>query len=440
MKLTLQTYNDYQWHDAYIMELKKPNLGRNSPITFKVIQGYAINYFGEAHSRSFSAQYPVNTMDIISYERWPGFMDDLLPTGYARDKWLELMGLVGHPSIEQDLALLTQATISPVGNIRVKEAVNKLADEHAKELDIVRFSELDLINRDHDFLAYARARGAVSGGATGAGGVAPKVLIRHNQAEGTIWIDAFQDEQSTDAHYLVKFPRDKQPIHADILRAEAAYYQILNDELGLNTIDTRNMYLKEGNQPSLWLPRFDRELTPNGLKRYGVESIYALLNKPIGSGLSHFEVIEKLREVVTNMSSEELVIEYLKRDLINVLFGNTDNHGRNIALLKDEQNTMLAPIFDFAPMRADPEQIIRTTTWGNKFELGGNIHWIELCKALEPIADTHNLTEQLMNFAELLANTENRLHLYEIPESIINYPTIPLKNMTVRLKQWGLLK
>ena len=32
------------------------------------------------------------------------------------------------------------------------------------------------------------------------------------------------------------------------------------------------------------------------------------------------------------------VIEWVKRDILNIAFGNSDNHGRNTAFLRDDNN------------------------------------------------------------------------------------------------------
>lgn len=107
---------------------------------------------------------------------------------------------------EQSIALLTQAAISPIGNIRVKESVEHAKSETHPELEIMQFSQTDVVERDHDFLDYARARGVLSGGATGAGGIAPKLLLRRTNDQ-QVWIDTLQDDDRLDAYYLVSIFR-----------------------------------------------------------------------------------------------------------------------------------------------------------------------------------------------------------------------------------------
>lgn len=65
-----------------------------------------------------------------------------------------------------------------------------------------------------------------------------------------------------------------------------------------------------------------------------------------------------------SINVEDLVIEMIQRDLLNIAFGNSDNHGRNTALIKRPEAIWLSPLYDFAPMKADPEGIVRVTQWG----------------------------------------------------------------------------
>ena len=443
MLVTLQLYNDGQWQDGFQLQLLSPELGRRSPVRIEVVRDYAVRYFGEKHSLSYTAMQEVNPMDIARYDSWPALLDDIIPTGYARARWLESLGLLDATESEQALGLLTRAAISPIGNIRVKESLSNISADTDSSLESVRFSQSDVVERDHDFLSYAQSRGALSGGATGAGGVAPKLLIRMN-ASREVWIDALQDDISADTHYLVKFPSGKESIHQDILRAEGAYYRLLDEWLQMNTIDTSAMLLIEGQRhPSLWLPRFDRQCqqTAHGslVKRYGVESVYSLMNRSAGSLLRHEDVLATLASVCSTADKQALALEYLKRDLLNVIFGNTDNHGRNVAVIKTASSTELAPIFDFAPMKADPEQIIRTTKWSQPFERGAEFEWLALCDALSDYGEPGFFKQELCQFAERLSDLPRQSITFGVPTNIRDFPTIQLARTPEKLQRWGLI-
>lgn len=114
----------------------------------------------------------------------------------------------------------------------------------------------------------------------------------------------------------------------------------------MSTISTHNMRLIEGEYfPSLWLPRFDVAMINGQLTRYGLESVYSVLNKAPGSYLdqaatlrSILNVLEQQYRVIeqgNEFDRQAFVIEWVKRDLLNIVFGNSDNHGRNTALLKN---------------------------------------------------------------------------------------------------------
>jgi len=67
------------------------------------------------------------------------------------------------------------------------------------------------------------------------------------------------------------------------------------------------MRLIEGSRyPSLWLPRFDVNVQKNQLERFGLESVYSLLEKEAGSFLNHFDVIKQL---VAKLSKQQQVTD-----------------------------------------------------------------------------------------------------------------------------------
>lgn len=438
MQLTLQAFNDGLWQDAFVITLANPDAGKPGRVPLQALTPYAAAYFDESGSRSFSANYPVNPMDVYSFNSWPAVFEDIMPMGYARSLWLEMLGLQQQPVAVQDLTLLQAGTIAPVGNLRLKESVEMAAEHQGTALEQMRFDQLQVIERNHDFLNYARQRGALSGGATGAGGAAPKLLVRLTE-QREVWIDTLQNDNSDDAHYLVKFPRGNTLIDQDILRAEYHYYCELA-ELGFASMDIAKLRLHEGSkQPSLWLPRFDRKFCSGTVQRYGVESVFSLLNKPAGSHLKHEEVLKALIQVVNNQTAAELTTEYLKRDLLNVVFGNSDNHGRNQAVLKHATEVSLAPIYDFAPMKADPEVVMRTTYWSNEFERGGDIDWLSLCDNLSGYGEPELFKTELRQLAAKLQNLPKRLTERGVPASIMQMPVMGFAYLETRLQKWGLL-
>lgn len=68
------------------------------------------------------------------------------------------------------------------------------------------------------------------------------------------------------------------------------------------------------------------------------------------------------------------VIEYIKRDIANVVLGNKDNHARNTAIgRKPDGSIGLTPLFDYAPMWRHPDGIARRIRW--ELDDGGTPNW-----------------------------------------------------------------
>ncbi|MCU4675217.1 HipA domain-containing protein [Catenovulum sp. 2E275] len=154
----------------------------------------------------------------------------------------------------------------------------------------------------------------------------------------------------------------------------------INYPVCFDTIDVANMKIEEGvNIPSLWLSRFDL-IIKTGKKFVMIsKAFYAVIKGRSGQNFNHFDVIAKVVAHIQQVSAETevqfdpalFVCQWFERDLLNVMFGNSDNHARNSSLIKTKNEIKLSPIYDFAPMRVDPEDIRRTITWGTQYELGG---------------------------------------------------------------------
>ncbi|WP_440906685.1 type II toxin-antitoxin system HipA family toxin (plasmid) [Catenovulum sp. SX2] len=411
---------------------------------FAYMQQHQSAYYADISSKACGVNYPV-TFDIYNEDKLLGFIDDIIPAGAARRKWLEIDEIKQADDLE--FALLTQGAISPVGNLRIKSAVEKLNANIITQY----FPIEDVINRDSDFLSYAHERGALTGGATGAGGEAPKLLLRVND-NNQVWIDCFQNTNLPDKAYLIKFPRGaRTDIDKDILRAEYSYYQVLS-RAGYNTIDILNMKLEEGvNMPSLWLPRFDLKFDDGQEAHYGLESILSTIQGSSGAPLNHFEVISKtinnIRQSITDTDTEFdealFVCQWFERDVLNVMFGNADNHARNSSLLKSDNKIELSPIYDFAPMRVDPEDIRRTITWGSQYESGGEYQWKKIihslaqyCAQQEIACDETILTAAFIEAMSKFESLPEMLVDAGCPISIIEHPKNHFRHWKIKHEKW----
>lgn len=131
---------------------------------------------------------------------------------------------------------------------------------------------------------------------------------------------------------------------------------------------------------------------------------------------------------------EDLVFEYVRRDLLNRILGNTDNHGRNIAIIRESGKFRLAPIYDLAPMILDEEGVRRTTKWVAERE--GSSDWRDNCAELAGYTDPDVLLQRLMNAADGFRALPDLLT--GVPESVRNAAPLPVHDLDKRLAQWGL--
>ena len=197
------------------------------------------------------------------------------------------------------------------------------------------------------------------------------------------------------------------------------------------------MALHEGaGGPSLWLPRFDVLREAGREVRLGVESIYSVVGARPGARLRHQDVLQALRGVVRPLDWPGLLLEYVQRDLLNLVFGNSDNHGRNIALLKRADAVHLAPVYDFAPMKMDLEGITRSTHWG-PFERGGEVDWRALLGTFGE--EEAFVRAGLRDLAERLTGLPALLRELGLPQETLEFPALGLLHAEARLRAWGLL-
>jgi serine/threonine-protein kinase HipA len=310
--------------------------------------------------------------------------------------------------------------------------------EHIDQTRMEAFARQEIVDRTNDFLEYAYESGAALGGATGAQGEAPK-LIMVEGADGALYADAMLDDALACRHWLVKFARNQATERdKNILRAEYHYYKAIS-ELGLNTISTDELRLEEADKPSLWMPRFDRRVANGVVERIAVESIYSVCgNTEPGSRMNHEDVLRHLihlwRTNGQDAELEELVLEYLRRDLLNRILGNSDNHGRNSAIFRYQDRFELAPIYDLAPMVLDPEGITRVTKW--RPEHKGSPDWRTICGYFHDFVNPDVLFERLRGDAESFRALPDLL--VDLPEEVRSAQAIPMNNLDKRLVEWGL--
>jgi serine/threonine-protein kinase HipA len=439
--MLLQTYWDGRWHDAATLNFF--GNGKDARVQIEYLLGYLQQtgvIFDSRCEQAVTVNAPVSVIEA-DYHRWPGLLDDLLPAGKTRQWWLQRLDISHLNVFEADCMLLAKTCMSPVGNVRVKDAV--LAPDETATL---RFPLETICRLEHDFLEYANSRGAAVGGATGAAGVAPKLLLMVDSNE--VYIDGdFAGKQKTGRPYLVKFARNlRSERDNNILKAEAAYYRVLSKLLtntGISTIDSTGLQLYDvDGHVSLWLPRFDVEEQNGYLHRLGMESVYSVIDAGPGSAWDHFDVVRVLWDRLGGLmtqSRQQFVTEYVIRDLLNLVFGNSDNHGRNMSFLKQNGKVSYAPIYDFAPMKADPEQVTRLFKWGRGAELAGEVNFAKVAEQLADWIDPEVLLSTLRQLAVQLLEVPALLAQADCPHEILNFPAIGFAYLPEKLTRMKLL-
>lgn len=285
MHLTLEAHIDGGWTSVAILSVPTGSGSTYWSVTyedafaFEALAGPDHERFG---NRAVGVNYPVDLTPSLTSHR-PGFVDDVRPSGAAERWWRRRLGIRANATGSDVLArLLEFGVVAPVGNLRVRESVE------AVESGDKRFDVATVTDRETDFLDYAALAGASVGGATGAGGEAPKLLLRVTD-DDQVWIDAKQeDPECPDAWYLVKFARNRRTERDQIILESEGIYCRVAHELGFDTIDPSGIRFERGEKgPSLWLPRFDVERRDGRWHRLGLESLYSVIEAPAGSFQKH---------------------------------------------------------------------------------------------------------------------------------------------------------
>jgi serine/threonine-protein kinase HipA len=347
-EIIIEIHHNGQWHQA-------AHYRRDRSLNYDI--DYAVEFMGEnSPVARVGLNFDIN-FEEYSQDRWPAFLYDIIPAGAARSAWLNRKDLIDTQDQETDWTLLCFAANSPPGNIRIASAV-----EHIQMVEHLGFSRDEIIERQETFIEYAEANNAIVAGASSVQGQAPKFLLNQD-LDGRWHAEGALPEEQIQKHWLVKFPRNRSEADRKVLRNEAPYYEVAR-AFGLKV--GAELYYEKN---ALFIERFDRHVESDRVIRYGLESVSSLCNwSAFGPGISHNEVCRALLQLLPNPQQD--IIEYLRRDVLNIALGNVDNHGRNTAVLKTLSGMSLSPLFDFAPMFIDPEGIPRAMRWDQERAMG----------------------------------------------------------------------
>ncbi|MEO8642465.1 HipA domain-containing protein [Pseudomonas sp.] len=437
--ITLQIHSAGHWHDALALSFDSPGDSLRSRCNINYLPEYLADQFiqlGTVKAPAVSANLALEW--DIRRETAPAFLHDVIPAGAARRHILSRS--VVPPGMSIDLFLLQQFAAAPIGHLRIKSAAEtlysagKMPDGATRE---------EVVQKGMGFLDHAKENGMAITGALGAGGEAPKIMLVED-ASGQLYPDGALRDADVCRHWFVKFPRNTATqLDRDILHSEYCFYRALS-ELGIDTIAADGLTHEAAKMNSIWMQRFDRTVTPDGVERIAVESMYSLCGVSNRGGfLNHFDVVDRLAEtwIAAGQESEipDMVSEYLRRDLINQIVGNTDNHGGNLSILRGKERVSFAPIYDLAPMVMDIEGVVRITRWTTNIERLGSVDWGAVCARFAHRADPEWLFDRLKADARLLLALPDLLQGLGLPQEAWRSPMIPLRCLEDTFRRWKLM-
>lgn len=428
--LTLQAHWNGQWHDAGDVTFADPDRGLEGPMQFYYNPMYINDAddfrpgLGFGDERAIGVHVPGDFSGHFNEQPIAPILRDIIPQGAGRDNLLRLWQVDRDPGPAFDLPLLESACIAPIGNLRVKQAADQFQEQIARR-PAHGFTKADVEERSDELIDYAHSLGIAIGGATGAAGDAPKLLMAEG-SDGQFYLEGTLADDDIVGHWLIKFPRGRRKERdRDVLRCEGMIYQAL-EALGFDTVSGAELH--EGDMVSLWLPRFDRLVSQGQVERLGVESVYSL-NQMLGNGATmyHTAALDQI-EAAVGGDRDTLLASYLTRDAINTAIGNSDNHGRNAAVVKQAGTTRLAPAYDLAPMVLDPEGIARTTLWPEHFRSrSGHADYCAIIRdrACDPATTLDTFHHKLTRLATL----NERMNALGVPRSVTDHPRVKFNHL-----------
>ncbi|MDO8729424.1 MAG: HipA domain-containing protein [bacterium] len=412
---------DGQWRECCTIEIDKPALGGTGASRITYDSEFVHNY----KNSPASLRIPVSR-NSTHLDRWPSFLFDLIPQGKGRKYLLGELNLQDGPSA--DWQLLCAGAINPIGRLRVRESARfyEVHPERQDELTKRGFKLQDILERKDEFLENIFGHNMLTAGTTGLQGVAPKFMLTLGK-DDLFYLDGAIPDAHAKKHYLVKLSRGRDPSDLKILKNEAAFMRTTK-ALGL-AVDE----LPEWHADMLFIPRFDRLVTESGIERRHQESGASLVGQ-IGFDQrpSQNDLLAAIRLHVTDKTAA--TIEFIKRDVLNLAMGNTDNHARNTAVQIVNGRVQLTPLFDFAPMNLDKEGIARALRWKRgKTEI---TNWADVLASLELDPDElATVTDALRIFGSKIEGLSDVMAEQGVDSDIIGARYYAIQNQINQLKE-----
>lgn len=387
MKSTIEIYVDGIWHEAALIES-----GGRDRCTFEYLPEYV---FGDI-CQPVSLTLPVSLETRQPMGECPPFLLDMVPQGNGRRYLIQQLGLTDSDDLV--MPLIQHGAFNPVGRLRLDSAVAYANSVREDDVSLQRGFTLDeIVGRKDDFIESLSRHGMLGAGTTGLQGASAKFMLVKNHED--LWfIDSFAKESDIASHWLLKLPRGKHETDQAILKNEAAYMKVAR-ACGLRSHG--ETFHKDG---MLFVPRFDRTIESGMVMRLHQESLASLAgHRSFGIRPNHYDLVNAFLPFVSDPVNE--VIEYIKRDLLNLAIRNTDNHARNTAIQQLANGTVqLTPVFDIAPMFMDRDMIARASRWLDKHGKVIN-NFADVIEEL-PLKDEEKSTVMLSikSFAKVMEN------------------------------------
>jgi serine/threonine-protein kinase HipA len=90
-------------------------------------------------------------------------------------------------------------------------------------------------------------------------------------------------------------------------------------------------------------------------------------------------------------------------------------------------------------MKADPEVVTRSTTWGSPYEEGGEYRWEQITQKLAHLCDPNLSLTTLKSLASNLVGLKQRLIDKGVPKQIMEMPALSFDYVEAKLERWELL-
>ena len=407
MKCHIEIYLDDRWQNAATFEPYPTTLEKGTEGECRL--EYDVDYAVENLGNPDAEIIPGLTVgfELFRFDSWPPFLIDLLPTGAGRRAWLRRMQVaIDGPQV--DWHVLVKGAGSPPGHLRIAEAVLPPPPDHFK----IGFPRIDILEQREDFLEYAAERGAHVAGASSVQGEAPKYLLVEDSA-GMFHAEGSLSDEKISRFWLVKFPRGERADarNRQVLRNEAPYLEVAR------RFGVRTGAPLEYQNDTLFIPRFDRVVDDGRVIRHGMHSLYAVAGIPgFGRPVKHDVYCRALARVASNPATE--LREYILRDVLNLALRNTDNHGRNTAILRIDSQIALSPLFDFAPMFLDPGWINRVSRWEDE-RPGSQPEWATICEKLRYALDPLETRTWFFTLSEKVKALPDTMRTCQVEDEII---------------------